>query len=168
MKLVVIIFLIKKYDYLWKFDVQNKKDIKLWICTELNKINNTNKHFTYTSQVSSFGYKDTIKLEFNIFSKGNIIEPNSIEWIEPVISLVPEGIFEKSKFISSYSFDQIRACEVETQILFWKNKLPEDDGGLVQEVKKCMENYLKYKILGMMYLNSIFSKSKCKRKKLDV
>ena len=126
----------KKYDYLWKFDVQNKKDIKLWICTELNKINNTNKHFTYTSQVSSFGYKDTIKLEFNIFSKGNIIEPNSIEWIEPVISLVPEGIFEKSKFISSYSFDQIRACEVETQILFWKNKLPEDDGGLVQEVKK--------------------------------
>ena len=126
----------KKYDYFWKFDVQNKKDIKLWICTELNKINNTSKNFTYTSQVSSFSYKDIIKLQFNIFSKGTIINPISIEWTEPVISLVPGGIFEKSKFISSYSFDQIRACEVETQILFWKNLLPEDDGGIVNEVKK--------------------------------
>ena len=126
----------KNYDYFWKFDVQNKKDIKLWICTELNKINNTSKNFSYTSQVSSFCYKDIIKLQFNIFSKGSIINPISIEWTEPVISLVPGGVFEKSKFISSYSFDQIRACEVETQILFWKNLQPKDDGGIVKEVKK--------------------------------
>ena len=126
----------KDYDYFWKFDVLNKNDIKLWICTELNKINNVYKKFTYTSQVSSFCYKDIIKFQFNIFSKDKIIDPKSIEWTEPVISIVPGGIYEKSKFISKYSFDQIRACEVETQILFWKNKLPKDDGGIVNRVKK--------------------------------
>ena len=126
----------KNYDYLWKLDIKNKKDINIWICTELNKINNTSKNFTYTSQVSSFCYGDMINLQFNIFSEGNIINPISIEWTEPAISLVPGGVFEKSKYISPYSFDQIRACEVETQILFWKNILPENDGGIVNEVKK--------------------------------
>ena len=126
----------KDYDYFWKFDVLNKNDIKLWICTELNKINNVYKKFTYTSQVSSFCYKDIIKFQFNIFSKDKIIDPKSIEWTEPVISMVPGGVYEKSKFISKYTFDQIRACEVETQILFWKNKLPKDDGDIVNRVKK--------------------------------
>ena len=129
----------KDYDYFWKFDVLNKNDIKLWICTELNKINNVYKKFTYTSQVSSFCYKDIIKFQFNIFSKDKIIDPKSIEWTEPVISMVPGGVYEKSKFISKYTFDQIRACEVETQILFWKNKLPKDDGGIVNRVKKIYE-----------------------------
>ena len=125
----------KSYDYFWKFDVLNKNDIKIWICTELNKINNVYKKFTYTSQVSSFCYKDIIKFQFNIFSKDNIIDPKSIEWTEPAISTVPGGIYEKSKFISKYSFDQIRACEVETQILFWKNKLPENDDNIANKVK---------------------------------
>ena len=126
----------KNYDYFWKFDVLDKNDIKLWICTELNKINNVHKKFTYTSQVSPFCYGDIIKLQFNIFSKDNIVEPKSIEWTEPTISLVPGGIYEKSKFISKYSFDQIRACEVETQILFWKNIMPKDAENIVNSVKR--------------------------------
>ena len=135
----------KNYDYFWKFDIKNKKDINIWICTELNKINNTSKNFTYTSQVSSFCFKDIIKLQFNIFSEGNIINPISIEWTEPAISLAPGGVFEKSKYISPYSFDQIRACEVETQILFWKNLLPENDGGIVNEVKKIYGKFFEIK-----------------------
>ena len=126
----------KNYDYFWKFDVLDKNDIKLWICTELNKINNVHKKFTYTSQVSPFCYRDIIKLQFNIFSKDNIVEPKSIEWTEPTISLVPGGIYEKSKFISKYSFDQIRACEVETQILFWKSIMPKDAENIVNSVKR--------------------------------
>ena len=126
----------KNYDNFWKFDVLDKNDIKLWICTELNKINNVHKKFTYTSQVSPFCYGDIIKLQFNIFSKDNIVDPKSIEWTEPTISLVPGGIYEKSKFISKYSFDQIRACEVETQILFWKNIIPKDAENIVNSVKR--------------------------------
>ena len=126
----------KNYDNFWKFDILDKNDIKLWICTELNKINNVHKKFTYTSQVSPFCYRDIIKLQFNIFSKDNIVDPKSIEWTEPTISLVPGGIYEKSKFISKYSFDQIRACEVETQILFWKNIIPKDAENIVNSVKR--------------------------------
>ena len=126
----------KNYDNFWKFDVLDKNDIKLWICTELNKINNVHKKFTYTSQVSPFCYGDIIKLQFNIFSKDNIVDPKSIEWTEPTISLVPGGIYEKSKFISKYSFDQIRACEVETQILFWKNIMPKEAENIVNSVKR--------------------------------
>ena len=135
----------KKYDYIWKFDVQNKKDIKLWLCTELDKINNSYKKFTYTSQVTSFSYQDEIILQLNIFSKGNIIDPDSIEWTDPVESQAIIGVYENSEFISSIPFDQLRACEVETQILFWKKKIPDDDGGIVNDFKKIFEKFFKIK-----------------------
>ena len=118
---------LKKYDYFWKFDVRRKKDINLWICTELDIINNIYKKFTYSSQVSSFSYGDEIELQFNIFSKGNCIDPSTIEWTDPVISKSPQCVYENTKFISKIIFDQLRACEVETQILFWKNELPKDE-----------------------------------------
>ena len=156
----------KKYDYFWKFDVQNKKDIKLWICTELNKVNNTSKNFSYTSQVSPFCNNDIIKFQFNIFSLGNVVDPLSIEWIEPVITLVPGGVFEKSKYISKYSFDQIRACEVETQILFWKNKLPQDDGGIVNEVKKIYGKFFDIKNIRFDVSKFYFFKIEMKAKKI--
>lgn len=126
----------KKYDYLWKFDVHKKNNIRLWLCTELDKIYNSYKKFTYTSQVSSFAYQDEIELEFNIFSKGNNLNMNSIEWTEPIITDIEVGIYENKNFISSIKYDQLRACEVETQILFWKNRLPEDDDGIVNNFKK--------------------------------
>ena len=156
----------KKYDYFWKFDVQNKKDIKLWICTELNKVNNTSKKFSYTSQVSPFCNNDIIKFQFNIFSLGNVVDPLSIEWIEPVITLVPGGVFEKSKYISKYSFDQIRACEVETQILFWKNKLPQDDGEIVNEVKKIYGKFFDIKNIRFDVSKFYFFKIEMKAKKI--
>ena len=135
----------KNYDYIWKFDVQNKKDIKLWLCTELDKINNSYKKFTYTSQVASFSYQDEIILQLNIFSKGNIIDPESIEWTDPIESHAITGVYENSEFICSIPFDQLRACEVETQILFWKKKLPNDDGGIINDFKKIFEKFFKIK-----------------------
>ena len=126
----------KNFDYLWKFDVHKKNNIRLWLCTELDKIYNSYKKFTYTSQVSSFAYQDEIELEFNIFRKGNNLNMNSIEWTEPIITNIEVGIFENTNFISSIKYDQLRACEVETQVLFWKNSLPEDDDGIVNNFKK--------------------------------
>ena len=135
----------KKYDYIWKFDIQNVKDIKLWLCTELDIINNTYKKFTYTSQVVSFNYNDEIKLQLNIFSKGNNIDPISIEWTEPIESSIPSEIYEKSTFKSSVEFDQLRACEVETQILFWKNTLPKESEELIEDFKQIFEKFFKIK-----------------------
>ena len=135
----------KKYDYIWKFDVQNKDDIKLWLCTELDVVNNLFKNFSYTSQVPSFCYQDKFELQFNIFSKGNSIDPNSIEWIVPTITKVKPEIYQNSNFISSLSFDRLRDCEVETQILFWKNNLPKDDKGIVNDFIKTYEKLFKIK-----------------------
>ena len=126
----------KKYDYFWKFDVRRKKDINIWICTELDIINNIYKKFTYSSQVSSFSYGDEIELQFNIFSKGNCIDSLTVEWTDPVITKSPTSVYENSRFISKISFDQLRACEVETQILFWKNDLPKDE-----KDKKILEDF---------------------------
>ena len=133
----------KKYDYIWKFDVINEKDIKLWLCTELDIINNSYKKFTYTSQVASFSYNDEIKLQLNIFSKGNNIDPISIEWTKPVESSIPSAIYEKSTFKSAVEFDQLRACEVESQILFWKNTLPKEGEELIDDFKKIFEKFFK-------------------------
>ena len=125
----------KKYDNKWKFDVHKKEDIKVWLCTELDVINNINKKFTYTSQVASFCCGDKLELQFNIFSEGTIIDPISIEWSEPIITHSKPDIYQNSKFISSISFDQLRACEIETQILFWKSNLPKDDNNIINDFK---------------------------------
>ena len=158
----------KKYDYIWKFDVQKKEDIKVWICTEVDIINNLYKKFSYTSQVTSFCYNDEISLQFNIFNKGTIIEPKSIEWIEPIKSEAPIGIYEKTKFISPIEFDQLRACEIETQILFWKNKLPEDDGGIVEEFKKIFGKFFKIKNIQFDESKFYFYKFEMKANKIGL
>ena len=54
--------------------------------------------------MSSFAYQDEIELEFNIFSKGNNLNMNSIEWTEPIITNIEVGIFENTNFISSITF----------------------------------------------------------------
>lgn len=144
----------KKYDNKWKFDVHKKEDIKLWLCTELDIVDNINKKFTYTSQVPSFSYQDIIKFQFNIFSEGNNIEPRSIEWSEPIISPAKLEVYQNVNYISSISYDQLRACEVETQILFWKKNLPEDDEGIVDNFKKIYENY--FEIKNILYDESKF------------
>ena len=131
----------KKYDNKWKFDVHKKEDIKLWLCTELDIINNSFRKFTYTSQVASFCYEDIFELQFNIFSQGNNIDPISIEWSEPVISNSKPFVYQNTSFISSISFDQLRACEVETQILFWKKKIPEEEEEIINDFKKIFEKY---------------------------
>jgi hypothetical protein len=135
----------KSYDNLWKFDVHKKKDIKLWICTELSKINNSYKKFSYTSQVSSFSYQDELELEFNIFSKGNSIDPETIEWTRPTVSEAGTSIFKNSNFISAVKYDQLRACEVETQVLFWKNIIEEDDKRFVADVLEIFGKFFKVK-----------------------
>ena len=133
----------KSYDNIWKFDVRNKKDIKLWFCTESGLKNSTNKNITYTSQISSFSYQDELILELNIFSKGNNVEPNSIEWSEPNISNEIMDIYENNSFISSIKFDPLRACEVELQVLFWKNIINKDIVNIIDDFKNIFQNNFK-------------------------
>ena len=136
----------KKYDNKWKFDVFNKRDIKVWLCSEIDFVNNMYKKFSYTSQVPSFCYNDIIELNFNILSEGNSVEPISVEWAEPIITSAKTQIYQNSSYISSIKYDQLRSCEVETQILFWKhNNFPSDDGNIIEEFKIIFEKCFKIK-----------------------
>ena len=135
----------EKYDYLWKFDLQNKAKIKKWISSEMNTMKNYHKTISYTSQVSTFSFGDEIQIQINIFNVNNILEPDTIEWNEPIISPESGEIYENTKFINNISFDPLRACEIEKQILLWHDRLNEEQHPICIEVKEIYEKYFKIK-----------------------
>ena len=143
----------EKYDYLWKFDLQNKSKIKKWISSEINTMKNYHKTISYTSQVSSFSYGDEIQIQINIFNIFNVLEPSTLEWYEPIISPINNEIYENTKFINRISYDPLRACEIEKQILLWHDKLSEEQTIICEEIKEIYKSYFKIK-------NIYFDKSK--------
>ena len=135
----------EKYDYVWVFDVQKKSAIKKWISSEINSSLNYQKNqvISYTSQISSFSYGDEIQLQINIFNIKNSINPGTLEWFEPNISYIEPDIYEKTKYINNKSYDALRACEVEMQILFWSSYLNEKQNILINEFKNIFEKFFK-------------------------
>ena len=135
----------KRYDYMWKFDLQKNSKINKWIATEINPIKNYHKSFSYISQVSSFSYGDEIQIHINIFNINNTLEPSSLEWCTPVISKVLPEIYENKKFINEIKFDPLRACEVEKQVLLWHDNLNKEQMILFEEIKEIFKDYFKIK-----------------------
>ena len=137
----------KRYDYMWKFDLQKKTKINKWIATEINIMKNYHKPISYVSQVSAFSYGDEIQININIFNFNNILEPTSLEWCPPIISNIFPKIFEKNKFINKIQFDPLRACEVEKQVLVWHDKLNNDGIVLFDEIKEIFKDYFEIKCI---------------------
>jgi hypothetical protein len=134
----------KNFDYLWKIDIQEKYKINKWISTEINMMKNAHKTISYTSQVSSFSYNDEIQIQINLFNNNNIVEPDSIEWCEPIVSFASPLIYENTKFINNINYDELRACEVEKQILLWHDKLTKEQMTIYNEVNDIFKNYFKF------------------------
>lgn len=164
----------KEYDNLWKIDIIKKKEIKLWLHTELFKVNNYQQRFTYSSQISKFSYGDEIKLEINIFNQKTQLNPDSIQWLPPVITDIETNTFEANKFVSSMKFDPLRCCEIEIQTLIWEEvsiknndiKLIKDfikifeKNFIVEEIFKYSSKEIFYKIKTITNKKGIFSKNK--------
>ena len=130
----------KEYDNLWKIDIINKNEIKLWLHTELFKVNNYQQRFTYSSQISKFSYGDEIKLEINIFNQRTQLNPDSIQWLPPVITDIETNTFEANKFVSSMKFDPLRCCEIEIQTLIWEEvSIKNNDINLIKDFIKIFE-----------------------------
>ena len=138
----------KEYDNLWKIDILKKSNIKIWLHTELYKINNRWKTFTYSSQISSFCYGDEIKFEINIFNQKQQLNPYSIKWLPPEITDIENDNFEANKFISSSAFDPLRCNEIEIQTLVWKEiPITDNKNDLLNEFFKIFErNFIIKKI----------------------
>ena len=132
-----------KYDYVWIFDIQKKSSIKKWISSEINTTRNFQKNqiVSYSSQISSFSYLDEIQLQINIFNMKNIINPKQFEWCEPLISHIEPDIYEKTKYLNSVIYDQLRSCEIEMQVLFWSHNLTQKQNILINEIKKIFEKF---------------------------
>ena len=141
----------KKYDYLWKIDIQNKKNIEIWINNEINPSKNNIKNFSYTSQISSFAYGD----EFKIFFNASNLLPKSIEWTDPVTTSVNPLVYRKGKFFSKIPYDALRASEVENQVLLWRVKLEERQILLLKEIKEIYGKYY-FEIKDIVYDKSKF------------
>ena len=132
-----------RYDYVWIFDIQKKSSIKKWISSEINTTRNFQKNFaiSYSSQISAFSYLDEIQIQINIFNRNNIINPKKFEWCEPIISSIEPDIYEKTKFFNNVVYDQLRACEIEMQILFWSHNLTSKQKNLIEDIKKIFEKF---------------------------
>ena len=151
----------KEYDNLWKIDIKKKNNIKLWLHTELFKENNYSKIFTYSSQISSFSYGDEIKFEINIFNQKQQINPNSIQWVPPIITDIINNNFEVNKFISSESFDPLRCNETEIQTLIWEEvSIKNNNISLLHEFIKIFEKYFIIKEIYIYNSKNIFYKIK--------
>ena len=150
----------KEYDNLWKIDIKKKNNIKLWLHTELYKLNNFYSPFTYSSQISSFSYGDEIKFEVNIFNQNCQLNPNSIQWLPPVITEIETNIFEVNKFISDKIFDPLRCNELEIQTLIWEELSVNDNNALIKEYIKIFEKNFKIKNIYTYESKNIFYKFK--------
>ena len=136
----------KQYNNLWIIDIKNKKNISLWISSELDLLSNHSKRFCYTSPISTFSKGDFFQLDIVIYSKNGPIEPNSIEWTKPIISNTSEGIFIKKPVGNSYPYDPLRACEIENMIHLWRSEYEIKNISLINEFKKIFGKkfYIKY------------------------
>ena len=131
----------KNCDYFWKFDILNRRKIKVWYNTEIFNVNRFLKRFTFSSQVSSFSYSDEIKLVFNIFNEENIIKPKTITWMKPKIININEKNFTQTLRNKRIN-DPLRICEIEDQILIWREYL-EEKPILIQEFVNIFQKYFK-------------------------
>ena len=164
----------KEYDNLWKIDILKKSNIKLWLNTELYRINNFPKVFTYGSQISSFSYGDEIKFEVNIFNQRKQLNPYSIKWLPPEITDIENNSFEANKFLSNSKFDPLRCNEIEIQTLIWKQiDISDNNNELVKAFIKIFEKnfiikkidtytskHVFYKIKTIANKKGIFAKNK--------
>ena len=92
----------KNYNNIWKIDIKKKSKVTLWVSSELEQFNNYSKRYCYISPISTFCNGDSFILEINIFSKNGAINPNSIEWTNPIIEDTTDEIFEKNQLENKF------------------------------------------------------------------
>ena len=117
----------------------------MWLSSELEKYNHRQRRFCYTSPISTFSKGDIIQLEINIFNKKSSINPFSIEWIKPVISISPDEIYQKTPIGNVIPYDPLRACEIENMIHLWRTDGISEKKKLLDEFKKIFSKHFKIK-----------------------
>lgn len=156
-----------KRDYMeiFKFDIRSDKKYPIWFASEFEEFRGLIKRFLYTTPVQVFRWGDKAILRINLFQKDNIIISN-IRWNPIKIEKVEKEFYEKKEMKNEIFFDQIRSCEIENMIRFWKKGNYTKLSKAVKEIIKIFSKNFKIDKIYCDILRFTFYKIKMKAEKI--
>lgn len=134
----------KEFENIWKFDIKQKSNVLIWLSSECEIFNENVHRFCYSQPILPFYTNDTIELNINIYSRNGFVNPFSIKWNELKIEEAPGGFYQKSMLKCPFQFNNLRACEVENMIHFWRGENTFiHNNPLINEFKKIFKRHFK-------------------------
>ena len=155
------------YYQIYKFDIRKNKYYPIWICSEMDERNYSQRRLVYSSPVQNYVEKDHIILKIDLIEGNNFIY--DINFLDIKILEAPQNLYEKGVFKSEIGYDGMRDCEIENMILRWNNA-----NNLIRNsemlfyIKKTFEKYFIIKEIKYDISKIIFFKIKMQAEKVGL
>jgi hypothetical protein len=155
------------YYQIYKFDIRKNKYYPIWICSEMDERNYSQRRLVYSSPVQNYVEKDHIILKIDLIEGNNFIY--DINFLDIKILEAPQNLYEKGVFKSEIGYDGMRDCEIENMILRWNNA-----NNLIRNsemlfyIKRTFGNYFSFKDIKYDISKIIFFKIKMQAEKVGL
>ena len=155
------------YYQIYKFDIRKNKYYPIWICSEMDERNYSQRRLVYSSPVQNYVEKDHIILKIDLIEGNNFIY--DINFLDIKILEAPQNLYEKGVFKSEIGYDGMRDCEIENMILRWNNA-----NNLIRNsemlfyIKRTFGNYFSFKDIKYDISKIIFFKIKMQAEKVGI
>ena len=149
------------YYQIYKFDIRKNKYYPIWICSEMDERNYSQRRLVYSSPVQNYVEKDHIILKIDLIEGNN--------FIYDINFLDIKNLYEKGVFKSEIGYDGMRDCEIENMILRWNNA-----NNLIRNsemlfyIKRTFGNYFSFKDIKYDISKIIFFKIKMQAEKVGL
>ena len=155
------------YYQIYKFDIRKNKYYPIWICSEMDERNYSQRRLVYSSPVQNYVEKDHIILKIDLIEGNNFIY--DINFLDIKILEAPQNLYEKGVFKSEIGYDGMRDCEIENMILRWNNanNLIKNSEMLFY-IKRTFGNYFSFKEIKYDISKIIFFKIKMQAEKVGL
>ena len=155
------------YYQIYKFDIRKNKYYPIWICSEMDERNYSQRRLVYSSPVQNYVEKDHIILKIDLIEGNNFIY--DINFLDIKILEAPQNLYEKGVFKSEIGYDGMRDCEIENMILRWNNanNLIKNSEMLFY-IKRTFGNYFSFKDIKYDISKIIFFKIKMQAEKVGI
>ena len=155
------------YYQIYKFDIRKNRNYPIWICSEMDERNYSQRRLVYSSPVQNYCEKDHIIFKIDLIEGNNFI--TDIQFLNVKILSAPKGLYEKAVFRSDIGYDGMRDCEIENMILRWnsENNLIRNSEMLFY-IKKTFEKYFILNEIKYDISKIVFYKIKMKANKVGL
>ena len=155
------------YYQIYKFYIRKNKYYPIWICSEMDERNYSQRRLVYSSPVQNYVEKDHIILKIDLIEGNNFIY--DINFLDIKILEAPQNLYEKGVFKSEIGYDGMRDCEIENMILRWNNanNLIKNSEMLFY-IKRTFGNYFSFKEIKYDISKIIFFKIKMQAEKVGL